>query len=161
VTYSPPPVGQQILDKAARAGRRLRWLVVLQVVWFFVFVAGGIDLLVTLAHNGSVDLTNCGASFVGGGSCTPRHSYVTPVSLLALGFLGFVANGYVIAWVARRYLGRAARFFLGRRQPWPATTTVTFGAPIPNVPRPPAPPAPPTQAAPPTPPIPPSVPPTG
>ncbi len=147
-----PPVSKQVLDRAASAGRRLRWLVLLQLVWFLVFVIGGVDLVVTLARNGSADLTSCGASFVGAGHCTHHHSYVTPVSLLALGFLGFVANGYFTAWVARRYLGRAARFFLGPGREWPVATTVTFGAPVPNAPPPAAPAPPPGSASKPDPP---------
>jgi hypothetical protein len=124
------------LDKAAAAGRRLRLLALLQLLWFVLSVVGAVMLVVTLARNGSADLSDCGASLVDRGSCGGHHSYAAPVSLLAIGILGFIANGYLMAWVARRYLGRAARFLFGPGQRQ-GVTTVTFGEPIREDPPPP------------------------
>ena len=141
--YPQGSVPQDVLDQAARAGRRIRRLVILQVVWVVQFVIGGVDLLITLLRNGSSELTHCGGAIVGSGSCGghAHHSYAVPVGLLTVGVLGFVLNGYLMAWLGRRYLGRASRFLAGPGARG-ATTTVTFGTPIhDDVPPPPAPPS--------------------
>ena len=129
--YPSGNVPQDVLDQTARAGRRIRRLLLLQLLWFVLFIVGGIDLLVTLLRNGGSELTHCGGAIVGSGSCGghAHHSYVTPVALLSVGFVGFIANGYFMAWLGRRYLGRASGFFTGPGN-WGATTTVTFGTPI-------------------------------
>jgi hypothetical protein len=133
--YSPP-VSQEVLEKAAAAGRRLRVLATVQLVWLVLSIVGGVLLVVTLARNGSADLSNCGASLVDRGNCGGHHSYAVPASLLALGIAGFVANGYLMAWLARRYLGQAARFLFGAGQRRSATTVIV-GEPIRSDPRPP------------------------
>lgn len=135
---APGGVPQDVLDQAARAGRRIRRLLLLQLVWFVVFVIGGIDLVVTLVRNGSSELTHCGGALVGSSNCGghAHHSYAWPVGLLALGIVGFILNGYFMAWLGRRYLGRASRFFAGPGN-WGSTTTVTFGIPIRDEPPPP------------------------
>jgi hypothetical protein len=131
VTFPPGSVPPEVLEQAARAGRRIRRLLILQLAWFVVFIIGGIDLVVTLLRNGGSELTHCGAAIVGSSSCGghAHHSYSVPVGLLLLGVAGFIANGYLMAWLGRRYLGRASRFLAGPGT-WGASTTVTFGAPI-------------------------------
>lgn len=125
-----PPVPPEILEQARRVGRWVRWLLLAQLVWFVVFSAGGIDLVITLFRNGNADLSSCGAAVAHAGStCVHHHSYRVPVGLLLIGFFGFVANGYLMAALGRRYLGKATRLFMGPRAAW-STTTVTFGAPI-------------------------------
>jgi hypothetical protein len=87
-----------------------------QIVAMLVIVAGGIALMVTFAHNNSLDCSPVG--FASGGACTKR-SYALAIGLLAGGFGMFLAAMVASATYALRHVGAPVLGALqARRRLW-------------------------------------------
>jgi tRNA A-37 threonylcarbamoyl transferase component Bud32 len=115
----------------------LRWLLALQLVWFLMFGVGGALAVWTLYQNGATAVKCGGISGFPGFSvtveCTHHHSFVLPIVLIVLGFVGFLATGLSAStWAVKRFgMGLVAYW---RRRPGAAT----LGLPVTATPPPPA-----------------------
>jgi hypothetical protein len=96
----------------SRVARSATWLIAAHVVFFLLFVAGGVLTIATAAHNGNVSV-NCLGGF--GPTCGHHESYVPGFTLIAVGFLGSLI---VVAVGARLTIGYglgALAYFQRRR----------------------------------------------
>lgn len=75
-----------------------------QVLAMLVIVAGGVVLMVTFAHNNSLDCSSVGIDISGGGGCHKR-SYALAIGLLGGGFGLFLAGMVASATYAMRHVG--------------------------------------------------------
>ncbi len=128
----------------------LRWLLALQLTWFFTFGAGAVLLVWTFYENGRATV-NC-ESLVGiplgsaGIDCSNHHSLALPILLIVLGFIGFVTTGLrASTWAVKRFGTGLVSYW--RRRPsamvgGPAVASAPMFMPGgPMGPPPPAPPA--------------------
>jgi len=106
----------------AKATRMLQRVMLLQVVWFLCFVAGGLLLLWTAWKNNHLPASCTASQIVPSGTAATiagcvHHSYLWPVVLILVGVLGLLITGYVATRLAIKYLGAGAAAFLrsGRR----------------------------------------------
>ncbi len=116
--------GSEVLATPAevmsKATRMLQRVMVLQVVWFVCFVAGGLLTVWTTWKNTHLP-SACAGHVVRGGTALAsgcgHHSYLWPVLLVLIGIIGLLATGYVATRLAVKYLGAGAAAFLrsGRR----------------------------------------------
>jgi len=98
----------------ARAGRSATLLLVVQLVLFLMFVAGGLICFWTFWQNGR---TSVDCSAVQAGACGAHHSYVLGVTLLAVGFFGNLIAMVVGARLAIGVgLGALSRYQQRQRQ---------------------------------------------
>jgi hypothetical protein len=105
----------------AKATKMLQRVMLLQVVWFLCFVAGGLATIWTAWKNTHLPAA-CTAHLVPGAAsgaiagCS-HHSYHWPVLLVLVGVVGLLVTGYVATRLAVKYLGAGAAAFLrsGRR----------------------------------------------
>jgi hypothetical protein len=106
-------------DVMAKATRMLKRVMLLQMVWFLCFFAGGVLMVWTAWRNTHLPATctsgvRATASVIA--SCE-HHSYHWPVLLVLVGIAGLFVTGYVATRLAVKYLGAGAAAFLrsGRR----------------------------------------------
>ena len=93
------------------AVKTLKRILLLQLVWFGCFLAGGVLVLQTAWHNNHLPaacnslhgppIPSCGHQF-----------YLWPLLLILLGIAGLVVTGYVATRLAVKYLGAGAVAFL-------------------------------------------------
>jgi hypothetical protein len=111
----------------AKATKMLQRVMLLQLVWFLCFLAGGALTVWTAWKNVHVP-ASCngqGGPAVGKApavvaavtAACEHHSYLWPVLLILVGIAGLFVTGYVATRLAVRYLGTGAAAFLrgGRR----------------------------------------------
>ncbi|MGD0439375.1 MAG: hypothetical protein ABSB52_01995 [Acidimicrobiales bacterium] len=116
-------MGSQVLptpaEVMAKATKMLQRVMLLQVLWFACFMAGGLWTIWTAWKNTHLpaycsDRVRAGAAAMA--ACS-HHSYGGPVILVLVGIVGLFVTGYVATRLAVRYLGAGAAAFLrgGRR----------------------------------------------
>ena len=105
----------------AKATKMLQRVMLLQVVWFACFMAGGLLTIWTAWKNTHLPAA-CTAHLVpsatsGAIAGCGHHSYHWPVLLVLVGIVGLFVTGYVATRLAVKYLGAGAAAFLrsGRR----------------------------------------------
>src|ERR1035441_6527025 len=100
-------------DVMAKATRMLKRVMLLQMVWFLCFFAGGVLMVWTAWRNTHLPATctsgvRATASVIA--SCE-HHSYHWPVLLVLVGIAGLFVTGYVATRLAVKYLGAGATAF--------------------------------------------------
>jgi hypothetical protein len=85
----------------AKAIRTLKLILLLQVVWFGCFIAGGVLVLQTAWHNNHLPA-----------ACSSPIRSLAALLLALLGIAGLLVTGYVATRLAVRYLGEGAMAFL-------------------------------------------------
>ncbi|MGA2803709.1 MAG: hypothetical protein ABSF89_04860 [Acidimicrobiales bacterium] len=147
----------------AKATRMLQRVMLLQVLWFACFMAGGLATIWTAWKNTHLPAA-CTAHVPGTTAVIAgcgHHSYHWPVLLVLVGIIGLFVTGYVATRLAVKYLGagaaaflRSGRRFMGPMGPRPGGENMAGGFPgsgggvphgfdpglPPGNPRPPAPP---------------------
>jgi len=122
----------------ARAVKTLKRVLLLQLVWFGCFLAGGVLVLQTAWHNSHLSVS-CnglrGAAVVSTSGCE-HHSYLWPLLLMLLGIAGLLVTGYVATRLAVKYLGagavaflRGGRSYMGPMGPRPGGQDTSGGFP--------------------------------
>jgi hypothetical protein len=99
----------------ARATRTLKRILLLQLVWFGCFLAGGVLVLESAWHNNHLP-ASCSASrpaaeWAATAGCL-HHSFLWPALLILLGIAGLLVTGYVATRLAVKYMGAGAVAFL-------------------------------------------------
>jgi hypothetical protein len=146
-----------------RATRMLQRVMLLQVLWFACFMAGGLATIWTAWKNTHLP-AKCTAHVPGTAAVIAgcgHHSYRWPVLLVLVGIIGLFVTGYMATRLAVKYLGagaaaflRSGRRFVGPMGPRPGSENMAGGFPgsgggvppgfdpglPPGNPRPPAPP---------------------
>ena len=100
----------------AKATKMLQRVMLLQVVWFACFMAGGLLTIWTAWKNTHLPAA-CTAHLVpsatsGAIAGCGHHSYHWPVLLVLVGIVGLFVTGYVATRLAVKYLGAGAAAFL-------------------------------------------------
>ena len=95
----------------AKAIRTLKLILLLQVVWFGCFIAGGVLVLQTAWHNNHLPAA-CSSPIRSLAAACAHHGYLWPLLLALLGIAGLLVTGYVATRLAVRYLGEGAMAFL-------------------------------------------------
>ena len=108
-------------ETVARVTKIIGRMLVLNIVWFLCFAAGALWTVFTFAHNSSGSLSCTGLS-----SSCGHDSYVLPVALLLVGFLGMPITAVVATRLAIKHVGLGAMAFMRARR------TNTAGAPWPG-----------------------------
>ncbi|MGD0944397.1 MAG: hypothetical protein ABR972_09010 [Acidimicrobiales bacterium] len=135
-------VVQTPADVMAKATRMLKRIMLLQMVWFLCFLAGGVLTVWTAwknAHRPSACPRGSGPSQTAPlsviESCA-HHSYLLPVVLVLIGVGGLLVTGYVATRLAVNYLGagaaaflRSGRLFMGPMGPRPGGQDMGGGFP--------------------------------
>jgi hypothetical protein len=111
------PSPSEVMTKATRMLKRI---MLLQMVWFLCFVAGGAMVLRTAWENNHLPARCTAGSLpqrAGVIASCAHHSYLLAVPLVLIGIAGLFLTGYVATRLAVRYLGEGAAAFLrgGRR----------------------------------------------
>jgi hypothetical protein len=123
----------------AKATRMLQRVMLLQVLWFACFMAGGLLTIWTAWKNTHLPAACAGhvpgtaaAAITGCG----HHSYHWPVLLVLVGIIGLFVTGYVATRLAVKYLGagaaaflRSGRRFMGPMGPRPGSGDMAGGFP--------------------------------
>jgi hypothetical protein len=143
-----PGVSGQVVqtpaEVMAKARGMLKSVLLVQVVWFLCFIAGGVMLVWTAWENTHRPAVCPGAVRLAPGviaSCA-HDSYLWPVLLILVGIVGLLVTGYVATRLAVKYLGagamaflRGGRFFTGPMDQRPGYTgaqDVNGGLPDPS-----------------------------
>ena len=96
----------------ARATKTLKRILLLQLVWFGCFLAGGVLVLETAWHNNHLPASCSAPRAAAATAGCLHHSFLWPALLILLGIAGLLVTGYVATRLAVKYLGAGAVAFL-------------------------------------------------